>query len=152
MREKFGASRFAECRNGHVQPTTSTAGPSSALMHDRLEKQLPKVIAKRRHRWGKFDALLPPKPDVHRWHGVAQTGGFNALSLQRPRSINHIRENGHAKAIRHGAAHCFYRARAQPDLRLVRRLAPIFHCSARSLRSEERRVGKECRSRWSPYH
>src|SRR2546427_8421657 len=73
MREKFGASRFAECRNGHVQPTTSTAGPSSALMHDRLEKQLPKVIAKRRHRWGKFDALLPPKPDVHRWHGVARS-------------------------------------------------------------------------------
>src|SRR5256885_3869317 len=24
----------------------------------------------------------------------------------------------------------------------------MFHC----LRSEERRVGKECRSRWSPYH
>ena len=24
--------------------------------------------------------------------------------------------------------------------------------SAVSLRSEERRVGKECRSRWSPYH
>ena len=26
------------------------------------------------------------------------------------------------------------------------------YTSARSLRSEERRVGKECRSRWSPYH
>src|SRR2546430_6260229 len=24
--------------------------------------------------------------------------------------------------------------------------------AARSMRSEERRVGKECRSRWSPYH
>ena len=24
--------------------------------------------------------------------------------------------------------------------------------TARVLRSEERRVGKECRSRWSPYH
>jgi len=24
--------------------------------------------------------------------------------------------------------------------------------SLRSYRSEERRVGKECRSRWSPYH
>ena len=23
---------------------------------------------------------------------------------------------------------------------------------ARGIRSEERRVGKECRSRWSPYH
>ena len=26
------------------------------------------------------------------------------------------------------------------------------HTSACSVRSEERRVGKECRSRWSPYH
>ena len=25
-------------------------------------------------------------------------------------------------------------------------------CAMRELRSEERRVGKECRSRWSPYH
>ena len=26
------------------------------------------------------------------------------------------------------------------------------HIADSSLRSEERRVGKECRSRWSPYH
>ena len=26
------------------------------------------------------------------------------------------------------------------------------HSCCRTLRSEERRVGKECRSRWSPYH
>ena len=25
-------------------------------------------------------------------------------------------------------------------------------CKAEGVRSEERRVGKECRSRWSPYH
>src|SRR5256885_7452597 len=30
-----------------------------------------------------------------------------------------------------------------------RAAADLFH---RELRSEERRVGKECRSRWSPYH
>src|SRR2546427_5483102 len=31
---------------------------------------------------------------------------------------------------------------------------PADYCGngARCLRSEERRVGKECRSRWSPYH
>src|SRR5258707_750841 len=29
---------------------------------------------------------------------------------------------------------------------------PIVLTTARGLRSEERRVGKECRSRWSPYH
>ena len=28
----------------------------------------------------------------------------------------------------------------------------LIGCSTRGLRSEERRVGKECRSRWSPYH
>ena len=26
------------------------------------------------------------------------------------------------------------------------------HVKPRKMRSEERRVGKECRSRWSPYH
>ena len=34
-------------------------------------------------------------------------------------------------------------------------IAAIFLCSgqpAQIIRSEERRVGKECRSRWSPYH
>ena len=29
---------------------------------------------------------------------------------------------------------------------------PCYHVRARCHRSEERRVGKECRSRWSPYH
>ena len=28
----------------------------------------------------------------------------------------------------------------------------IHHVGSTLLRSEERRVGKECRSRWSPYH
>ena len=32
-------------------------------------------------------------------------------------------------------------------------LSPIYEwCAQRRTRSEERRVGKECRSRWSPYH
>ena len=28
----------------------------------------------------------------------------------------------------------------------------LFEKKGRNIRSEERRVGKECRSRWSPYH
>ena len=28
----------------------------------------------------------------------------------------------------------------------------VYTCGGFMLRSEERRVGKECRSRWSPYH
>ena len=36
------------------------------------------------------------------------------------------------------------------DLWDVKMLYPILHMD--HARSEERRVGKECRSRWSPYH
>src|SRR5205807_6729574 len=31
-------------------------------------------------------------------------------------------------------------------------IAGAFHFAPMEFRSEERRVGKECRSRWSPYH
>src|SRR3712207_9566389 len=31
-------------------------------------------------------------------------------------------------------------------------LAPVLAAYDQAIRSEERRVGKECRSRWSPYH
>src|SRR2546426_5219216 len=34
----------------------------------------------------------------------------------------------------------------------ARELEPEPRAGAREQRSEERRVGKECRSRWSPYH
>src|SRR6266496_6558902 len=34
----------------------------------------------------------------------------------------------------------------------VARSGVTMKCAAQELRSEERRVGKECRSRWSPYH
>ena len=45
---------------------------------------------------------------------------------------------------------------AQPGLgesvRLVKQLTDSLRGVVEQLRSEERRVGKECRSRWSPYH
>ena len=41
---------------------------------------------------------------------------------------------------------------ALPTLALAQAPAAIKGAAPRELRSEERRVGKECRSRWSPYH
>ena len=35
---------------------------------------------------------------------------------------------------------------------LLVRIATMFSRRKINIRSEERRVGKECRSRWSPYH
>src|SRR5204862_5502560 len=39
-----------------------------------------------------------------------------------------------------------------PDLRIKKSLLKCNWTIRKRLRSEERRVGKECRSRWSPYH
>ena len=39
-----------------------------------------------------------------------------------------------------------------PTERLVARMVRSCYKRLDALRSEERRVGKECRSRWSPYH
>src|SRR5256885_3568776 len=51
-----------------------------------------------------------------------------------------------------GYDHGFGRGRAG-DVALVRRLAQEDGFAVDVVdRSEERRVGKECRSRWSPYH
>ena len=40
--------------------------------------------------------------------------------------------------------------RMEPELKA--QAAALFKSLGMDLRSEERRVGKECRSRWSPYH
>ena len=38
------------------------------------------------------------------------------------------------------------------QMKLVTSEYKVEAAQAKALRSEERRVGKECRSRWSPYH
>ena len=45
----------------------------------------------------------------------------------------------------------FFQLNLSSELRLRRVTAPLFVLKGMG-RSEERRVGKECRSRWSPYH
>ena len=66
--------------------------------------------------------------------GVAMLNGIVLVSF-----INELREKGLpvAEAVRRGA-----------ELRL----RPVLMTASVAIRSEERRVGKECRSRWSPYH
>ena len=48
------------------------------------------------------------------------------------------------------------RRRFKPDRTAISKVYGCYVSSSRQIisyvRSEERRVGKECRSRWSPYH
>ena len=50
----------------------------------------------------------------------------------------------------HPAAHGVLRLILELDGEVVEKADP--HIGLLHRRSEERRVGKECRSRWSPYH
>src|SRR2546429_3247015 len=74
---------------------------------------------------------------------VAVTGVQTcALPISKSRGWAKTRREFHAKR--------YFGQQLSRGLRLVLRLFPPFRPLAS--RSEERRVGKECRSRWSPYH
>ena len=52
-----------------------------------------------------------------------------------------------------GAAHVIARAAKELNILTVGVVTlPFLYEGPSRMRSEERRVGKECRSRWSPYH
>src|SRR5260221_13379187 len=51
-----------------------------------------------------------------------------------------------------GAMRPHYTPKLKKRTALVRALKEVFRRHRSIFRSEERRVGKECRSRWSPYH
>ena len=90
-------------------------------------------------------------PDHRPQLGTVRPGVFKALSPEAGRSCEVIREDFHV-------------APEDIHVRLIKEIqesaselvdligAEIIVTGGRHRRSEERRVGKECRSRWSPYH
>ena len=47
---------------------------------------------------------------------------------------------------------CYIPPAREDTLNFVKKLSQKYEVKLFTTRSEERRVGKECRSRWSPYH
>ena len=78
--------------------------------------------------------------DLYGGHAVASLGYAHpawTAALARQAEICQFQSNAVAMRVRARAA---------------RRLVRFSRLPFASVRSEERRVGKECRSRWSPYH
>src|ERR1051326_3161585 len=96
-------------------------------------------------------ALIPTVDDT--WMTVLlkrrRTEGTPALGQckRRPRKRLQVAEGHAVDHLAHGQSLC-----GHVEDREIR-IDPL-HASRRGqwIRSEERRVGKECRSRWSPYH
>src|SRR2546425_9160014 len=66
--------------------------------------------------------------------------------INRGETLGIVGESGSGKSV---TALSIMRLIPTPPGRIV---AGAITYNGRNLRSEERRVGKECRSRWSPYH
>ena len=62
-----------------------------------------------------------------------------------------VRNNARVTFVRRREPNGSFRARDSPILDQENGLKQALR-NQQNLRSEERRVGKECRSRWSPYH
>ena len=72
---------------------------------------------------------------------VTRCGPYWRFDFEANAFLHHIIRNSVYGVFRHGR-----------HRHAVHRRNPRFPACPRTTRSEERRVGKECRSRWSPYH
>src|SRR2546429_8443569 len=98
----------------------------------------------------------PPRstlfPYTTLFRSISLRRGFATLVFHRGESAYSGGAHGHGNGDRHrpGALADFDRTRSQAARNTA--FAAEAGIGAAERRSEERRVGKECRSRWSPYH
>ena len=77
--------------------------------------------------------------------------GCHILKEEKSQGLTRAVEKGKKYALEHGAEAIIF-IPADTPLISKRNIEDIISLGRKHMRSEERRVGKECRSRWSPYH
>src|SRR2546427_12292520 len=91
------------------------------------------------------DVVTPADRGREFWRGVLLAGGFTVLPRWTLNPVPGVHE--HEATIPDELAAALRRLANELAVPLSSVLL-----TAHAKRSEERRVGKECRSRWSPYH
>src|SRR3989442_14658289 len=93
--------------------------------------------------------LEPMPPLLEKASGFAFGEFLTRKNENDIRSFVTDRHSAREGILQHGPPHVHSQRLITPRSCSVKGLVPNGHNHARS---EERRVGKECRSRWSPYH
>src|ERR1051326_567876 len=100
-------------------------------------------------------ALVARAVRYHQHPTLAAGGGafVRVAGCSRTGRLRRFDRWRHGQIGLHGRSGNHFGSRAIIELQIIRRNKPAMP-PARNIieRSEERRVGKECRSRWSPYH
>src|SRR3712207_9154093 len=94
-----------------------------------------------------------PKKTLH--HHASHTSNFPNYNFYRHRTnllLHPIRSHTSSNTNYHHPLRQPNRAPKRRSLFSVLHTSRLSPTLSRTNRSEERRVGKECRSRWSPYH
>ena len=111
------------------------------------EKKLLALLKLHRGKYGKYDCIVPGsggKDSAYASHLLKYKYGMNPLTVTwSPHLYTSIGWQNFTQWIHEGG---FDNILFTPNGKLHRLLTKL------AFRSEERRVGKECRSRWSPYH
>src|SRR5256885_15110844 len=87
--------------------------------------------------------ISPTHHDCAPGNASSEGGHQDYVALAHPPGFDAFIKSNRNRCRRSIAMHC--------DIRIDARRIYLEHLGD-SVRSEERRVGKECRSRWSPYH
>src|SRR5690348_6852970 len=105
-------------------------------------------ISELRTRLGNFWKFVPPFIRAARFDDCARVQPYLGIGM------NHrIEGAGPAAALDIDAAFGIAASRKRPDDIIdAGRIDIVVDDDGKAIRSEERRVGKECRSRWAPYH
>src|SRR5256885_13455861 len=97
-------------------------------------------------------STLFPYTTLFRSSLVMLAGGIGlTLPLALLRELDRLQQQGR-RVPRTTLLLCFARMADIPFLQELQQLCETAPWFDLRIRSEERRVGKECRSRWSPYH
>src|SRR3989449_9787867 len=129
------------------RPPRSTLFPYTTLFRSLARQRI--------HGRGHREVRLPGTGRADADHDVVPRDGLEVLSLPGGLRLDHAaqsRQDDLVLAVGRVADRALLLLAHDPvDVRQIERLPPS-HADEVDERSEERRVGKECRSRWSPYH
>src|SRR2546426_12838870 len=85
-------------------------------------------------------------------HPLSVRGSCRVMGIVPPKPlVSHGPHSPLAKGLNRSQSGTLFKRRGSPA-GYVSSFTVLAVFVARATRSEERRVGKECRSRWSPYH
>ena len=138
----FASSRSSICRSPY-RPDSWLRSPSLKSFSSRQSE--PPTPSSHDHLHAKLDYI------IQRLKVIEENQEWLSNTISSP-AVSRVQPSGQQSAAQPLTRPPQWRPKHRPELTRCNRTMNSFASVSATIRSEERRVGKECRSRWSPYH